>query len=92
MQIAIMDGVTMGCGGGISIPGMFRVATDKTVCGLILKSSLLVGFLTPFFLFYLRYCLMQVLAHPEVQIGFHPDAGASYYLSRLPGYLGELHF
>lgn len=34
---------------------------------------------------------MQVLAHPEVQIGFHPDAGASYYLSRLPGYLGELH-
>uniref|UniRef100_A0A1J3IZM5 3-hydroxyisobutyryl-CoA hydrolase n=1 Tax=Noccaea caerulescens TaxID=107243 RepID=A0A1J3IZM5_NOCCA len=59
-NIAIMDGVTMGCGGGISIPGMFRVATDKTV-----------------------------LAHPEVQIGFHPDAGASYYLSRLPGYLGE---
>jgi 3-hydroxyisobutyryl-CoA hydrolase len=57
-----MDGVTMGCGGGISLPGMFRVATDKTV-----------------------------LAHPEVQIGFHPDAGASYYLSRLPGYLGELH-
>jgi len=28
-----MDGVTMGCGGGISLPGMFRVATDKTVCG-----------------------------------------------------------
>ncbi|KAJ0247402.1 3-hydroxyisobutyryl-CoA hydrolase-like protein 2 [Hirschfeldia incana] len=59
-NIAVMDGVTMGCGGGIAIPGMFRVATDKTV-----------------------------LAHPEVQIGFHPDAGASYYLSRLPGYLGE---
>lgn len=31
MQIAVMDGVTMGCGGGIAIPGMFRVATDKTV-------------------------------------------------------------
>ncbi|VVB10757.1 unnamed protein product [Arabis nemorensis] len=59
-NIAIIDGFTMGCGGGISIPGMFRVATNKTV-----------------------------LAHPEVQIGFHPDAGASYYLSRLPGYLGE---
>ncbi|WOG83986.1 hypothetical protein DCAR_0103165 [Daucus carota subsp. sativus] len=30
-----------------------------------------------------------VFATPEAQIGFHPDAGASYYLSRLPGYLGE---
>ncbi|KFK40184.1 hypothetical protein AALP_AA3G341400 [Arabis alpina] len=57
--LTIIDGVTMGCGGGIAIPGMFRVTTDKTV-----------------------------LAHPEVQIGFHPDAGTSYYLSRFPGYLG----
>ena len=32
---------------------------------------------------------MQVFAHPEAQIGFHPDAGASFYLSRLPGYLGN---
>ncbi|XWS49118.1 hypothetical protein CRYUN_Cryun13aG0136300 [Craigia yunnanensis] len=30
-----------------------------------------------------------VFGIPEVLIGFHPDAGASYYLSRLPGYLGE---
>ncbi|KAJ9537350.1 hypothetical protein OSB04_030083 [Centaurea solstitialis] len=30
-----------------------------------------------------------VFATPEVQMGFHPDAGASFYLSRLPGYLGE---
>ncbi|KAK4792540.1 hypothetical protein SAY86_022975 [Trapa natans] len=30
-----------------------------------------------------------VLGYPEAQIGFHPDAGASFYLSRLPGYLGE---
>ncbi|EXB86676.1 hypothetical protein L484_013207 [Morus notabilis] len=28
-------------------------------------------------------------SHPEAQMGFHPDAGASFYLSRLPGYLGE---
>ncbi|WVY89558.1 hypothetical protein V8G54_035072 [Vigna mungo] len=53
-QVAILDGITMGCGSGISLPGMFRVVTDKTA-----------------------------------QIGFHPDAGASYILSRLPGYLGE---
>lgn len=24
-------------------------------------------------------------------MGFHPDAGASFYLSHLPGYLGEVH-
>ncbi|KAK7377122.1 hypothetical protein VNO80_02542 [Phaseolus coccineus] len=59
-HVAILDGITMGCGSGISLPGMFRVVTDKT-----------------FF------------SHPEAQIGFHPDAGASYILSRLPGYLGE---
>ncbi|RVW97104.1 hypothetical protein CK203_030052 [Vitis vinifera] len=32
MQVAILDGITMGGGAGVSIPGMFRVATDRTVC------------------------------------------------------------
>ncbi|KAK8919140.1 hypothetical protein KSP39_PZI020929 [Platanthera zijinensis] len=50
----------MGGGGGVSIPGTFRIATDRTV-----------------------------FSTPEVHIGFHPDAGASFYLSHLPGYLGE---
>ncbi|KAA8525592.1 hypothetical protein F0562_007447 [Nyssa sinensis] len=59
-HVVIMDGITMGCGAGISLPGMFRVVTDKTV-----------------------------FATPETQMGFHPDAGGSFYLSRLPGYLGE---
>ncbi|KAF8017567.1 hypothetical protein BT93_H2675 [Corymbia citriodora subsp. variegata] len=59
-HLAILDGVTMASGAGISLPGMFRLATDKTV-----------------------------FSHPEVQLGFHPDAGASFHLSRLPGYLGE---
>lgn len=31
LQVAILDGITMGCGAGISLPGMFRVVTDKTV-------------------------------------------------------------
>ena len=31
-QVAIVDGITMGGGAGISIPAMFRVVTDKTVC------------------------------------------------------------
>ncbi|XP_074300657.1 3-hydroxyisobutyryl-CoA hydrolase-like protein 1, mitochondrial [Silene latifolia] len=30
-----------------------------------------------------------VFSLPETQIGLHPDSGASYYLPRLPGYLGE---
>lgn len=30
-----------------------------------------------------------VFATPETQIGFHLDAGASFYLSHLPGHLGE---
>ncbi|XP_057426993.1 3-hydroxyisobutyryl-CoA hydrolase-like protein 2, mitochondrial [Lotus japonicus] len=59
-HVAILDGMTMGCGSGISLTGMFSVVTDKTS-----------------------------FSHPEAQIGFHPDAGASYFLSRLPGYLGE---
>nr|GMD41331.1 3-hydroxyisobutyryl-CoA hydrolase-like protein 2, mitochondrial [Ipomoea batatas] len=59
-NVAILDGVTMGSGAGIALPGMFRVATDRTV-----------------------------YSSPESQIGFHPDGGASYYLPRLPGYLGE---
>ncbi|XP_052170642.1 3-hydroxyisobutyryl-CoA hydrolase-like protein 1, mitochondrial [Diospyros lotus] len=59
-HVAILDGITMGGGAGVSIPGMFRVATNKTV-----------------------------FATPETLIGFHPDAGASFYLSHLPGYLGE---
>jgi hypothetical protein len=32
----------------------------------------------------------QVFATPETLIGFHPDAGASFYLSHLPGHLGML--
>ncbi|WCJ25896.1 3-hydroxyisobutyryl-CoA hydrolase-like protein 1 mitochondrial [Euphorbia peplus] len=59
-NVAILDGITMGGGAGISVHGSFQVATEKTVFGL-----------------------------PEILIGHHPDAGASYYLSQLPGYLGE---
>ncbi|PWA89671.1 Crotonase superfamily [Artemisia annua] len=59
-HVAILDGITMGGGAGVSIPGTFRVATDKTA-----------------------------FATPETLIGFHPDAGASFHLSHLPGHLGE---
>lgn len=30
----------------------------------------------------------QVFATPEVHIGFHPDAAASFYLSHLTGHVG----
>uniref|UniRef100_A0A6N2MS10 3-hydroxyisobutyryl-CoA hydrolase n=1 Tax=Salix viminalis TaxID=40686 RepID=A0A6N2MS10_SALVM len=59
-HVAILNGITMGGGTGVSIPGTFRLATDKTV-----------------------------FSTPETLIGFHPDAGASFFLSHLPGHLGE---
>ncbi|KAB1225245.1 3-hydroxyisobutyryl-CoA hydrolase-like protein 1, mitochondrial [Morella rubra] len=59
-HVALLNGITMGGGAAVSIPGTFRVATEKTV-----------------------------FATPETLIGFHPDAGASFYLSHLPGHLGE---
>ncbi|KAF5732902.1 exostosin family protein [Tripterygium wilfordii] len=59
-HVSLLNGITMGGGAGVSIPGTFKVATNKTV-----------------------------FATPETLIGFHPDAGASFYLSHLPGHLGE---
>lgn len=59
-HVAILDGITMGGGAGVSVPGTFRIATDKTI-----------------------------FATPETHIGFHPDAGASFYLSHLTGHVGE---
>ncbi|XP_063940455.1 3-hydroxyisobutyryl-CoA hydrolase-like protein 1, mitochondrial isoform X2 [Daucus carota subsp. sativus] len=59
-HVALLNGITMGGGAGISVPGTFRVATEKTV-----------------------------FATPETLIGFHPDAGASFYLSHLSGRIGE---
>ncbi|MDF1758789.1 MAG: enoyl-CoA hydratase/isomerase family protein [Legionellaceae bacterium] len=57
--IALMDGVTMGGGVGISLHGSHSVASEK-------------------FLF----------AMPETGIGFFPDIGASYLLSRCPDNFG----
>ncbi|KAM0935630.1 putative 3-hydroxyisobutyryl-CoA hydrolase [Dioscorea sansibarensis] len=59
-HVAILDGITMGGGAGVSVPGTFRIATDRTI-----------------------------FATPESHIGFHPDAGASFYLSHLTGHVGE---
>jgi enoyl-CoA hydratase len=57
--VAIIDGVVMGGGVGLSIHGSHRVAGDR-----------------------LRFAM------PEVGIGFFPDAGATWFLPRLPGELG----
>lgn len=57
--VALMDGITMGGGVGVSAHGSVRVVTDKTK-----------------------------MAMPEVGIGFIPDVGGTYLLSRAPGLLG----
>lgn len=57
--IALMDGITMGGGVGISLHGSHPVATSSFV-----------------------------FAMPETAIGFFPDVGASYLLTRCPGKMG----
>ena len=57
--VAVMDGITMGGGVGISAHGSVRVVTETTK-----------------------------MAMPEVGIGFVPDVGGTYILSRAPGLLG----
>ena len=57
---ALLDGITLGGGMGISQGSRLRIVGERTR-----------------------------LAMPEVAIGFFPDVGASYFLSRLPGQLGR---
>ena len=57
--IALIDGIAMGGGVGVSFHGSHRVAGDNIA-----------------------------FAMPECGIGFFPDVGGSYLLSRLPGHLG----
>ncbi|MDV2476071.1 enoyl-CoA hydratase/isomerase family protein [Rhodococcus zopfii] len=57
--VAIMDGIVMGGGVGISAHGNVRIVTERST-----------------------------IAMPEVGIGFVPDVGGTYLLSRAPGELG----
>jgi enoyl-CoA hydratase len=58
--VAVMDGITMGGGVGLSLPCKVRVATENT-----------------------RFAM------PETGIGLFPDVGGGWYLSRLPGRMGQ---
>ena len=57
--VALMDGIVMGGGIGLSAYGSHRVVTDKSKIGM-----------------------------PEVGVGFFPDVGGTWLLSRAPGELG----
>lgn len=57
--VAIMDGITMGGGVGLSVHAPFRIATEKTT-----------------------------FAMPETTIGFFPDVGGGFFLSRMDGQIG----
>ncbi|XP_061963127.1 3-hydroxyisobutyryl-CoA hydrolase 1-like [Populus nigra] len=58
--VALIDGIVMGAGAGLSMHGAFKIVTENTV-----------------------------FAMPETAIGHFVDVGASHFLSRLPGFLGE---
>jgi enoyl-CoA hydratase len=57
--VALMDGIVLGGGVGISAHGSERIVTERTRIGM-----------------------------PEVGIGFAPDVGGTWLLSRAPGELG----
>lgn len=57
--IAVINGITMGGGLGISIHGSLRIAVNNLI-----------------------------LAMPETGIGFFPDIGSTYFLSRCPNQIG----
>lgn len=57
--VALMDGVVLGGGVGVSAHGSIRIVTERTKLGM-----------------------------PETGIGFVPDVGGTYLLSRAPGELG----
>jgi len=60
LYAALLDGITLGGGMGISQGSHLRIVGERTR-----------------------------MAMPEVAIGFFPDVGGSYFLSRLPGQLGR---
>ncbi|KAL5263971.1 hypothetical protein ACHWQZ_G005162 [Mnemiopsis leidyi] len=55
VYVALIHGITMGGGVGLSVHGKYRVATEKSL-----------------------------YAMPETAIGYFPDVGGTYFLSRLP--------
>lgn len=57
--VALIDGICMGGGIGVSVHAPYRVATEHAA-----------------------------FAMPETAIGFFPDIGATFFLPRLPGFMG----
>lgn len=96
MKVALINGIVMGGGAGLSMHAKFKIVTENTVYVLLHLSFFFFSFLLCLFLVKKREMIsflnfgMQVFAMPEVAIGHVPDVGASHFLSRLPGYFGKL--
>ncbi|GJN20181.1 hypothetical protein PR202_gb07525 [Eleusine coracana subsp. coracana] len=79
LQVSLLTGIVFGGGAGVSLHGKFRVATDNTVYSIEHKNN-----------FASVVNRLFVFAMPETALGLFPDIGASYFLSRLPGFYGYL--
>ena len=86
-HIALIDGIVMGGGAGVSMHGPFRIATERcnhrhpdhsNMCVLYDETCS----------WTLLCCCRTVFAMPECGIGLFPDVGASHFLPLLPGELG----
>lgn len=85
----------MGLGANLSMNSRFRVATENSVIfpqlfGYAnLRPSRHDHGLLQITTGFPHYFLFQSFAMPETELGLFPDGGSSFFLSRLPGFLGK---
>ena len=94
--VALLDGITMGGGAGLSMHGAFRVVTEKcarhidvTQLAVCRRSCAVLNVNSAWLLTDSKSSRGRtVFAMPECGIGLFPDVGGSRFLTNLPGKLG----